>query len=112
MDKIYRVKVRIARRSHRCCKCGNTINKGDEYAYVSSIVVNGNWKYYNTSKSNKFCIDCIKREMREVVENKFGFPLPVPGKERIITVKSIEDLIDLMKKHTVSFGIRKGFRIC
>jgi len=56
----------IAQKEHVCCECGKTIQKSEQYQYVSGLWNHDGSKSFATSKT---CLDCV--EMWEFVAEAF-----------------------------------------
>ena len=110
MNKIYNIKIKIARKDYTCIRCKSKIEPKSEYAYIRTYIVNRK-AYYDTTKSYRMCIKCIKDILDEFVRSKFGYPVFVSNGSKILEVKSVDELIDLAREYTVSFGLCSGFRI-
>ena len=50
---IFNTTMRTARKEHWCCECGCTIERGQQYEYITALSV-GHWS------SHKTCLVCAK----------------------------------------------------
>ena len=75
---VYSSKVVTARKQHKCCECGETIEPGGKYEYVSGCW-DGSWDHYKTCEiclriRNDVCCGggFLFGQLREEVWEAFG----------------------------------------
>lgn len=84
--QVYNEKTVKARKEHKCCECGETIQRGESYEYVSGLW-DGSWDHYRTCemcvriRDDLCCGGFIFGELRETIWEAFDFDY-VTGEEK------------------------------
>lgn len=65
MPSVFNSKTRKARKSHKCCECSATINKGDSYRFSSGIWDDGPASYKQCGNCGVICEWAVSEDARE-----------------------------------------------